>query len=507
MRRQAETYGLGYVPVEYGGMTTAEKMRDLQKRVCVHIRDLFGPSWRVYIAHVGLPTSSIPYITGRQRLSPASVHHLRMAQMILLVHLGEIRERVHEVEREIWVEMQMTHDPNITGESAYTSELAHVTRGRQHIREALGNAIKHIPRPYFMPVRALSLLEYPNLTSAEARALRLKEMIDEGEIKETWMSQAVYDGLRDPDLVRPKYATRRTNKRKRTWYAQWRVEERERLGRRPPMRIDSFEPETMESYLKAKQRHENRKLKEELEGGKKVSYKTLPRDVDTYLIEARQKRRAEQLAFLRLMSKHKVPVDQLLENHFDDLAAEATELSKDPLVGTNGRSTYRNVMGQTTHREREREKVSTLKELSPKKRAARARNKRGAGWQRDYLIDQLDQMSSKVRNRALTLDEKKMAEIEREKEAEIEAEMLAQLPPMDMPPPRATEKPKQLAWVRHHYKAERVGDAFIPPEDNSAPAKLKAYREFIEQSQKEQDERDARKAKIGTRKKNKKGTD
>ena len=53
LRSVAETFGLGYVPEDMGGLSPKLRFKAMVDDTLEIVRDLFGPSWKRFISHVG----------------------------------------------------------------------------------------------------------------------------------------------------------------------------------------------------------------------------------------------------------------------------------------------------------------------------------------------------------------------------------------------------------------------------------------------------------------------
>ena len=382
LRRQAETYGLGYYPSEYGGKTAPEKLEDQRTKLIAIIRELFGPSWRVFLGHVGFPEKTAEYICGfdtrpkkNRKSDLAFPHHLRLAQMVLLTHISGIRETLNDLEREIWVLMQQSHDPELTGESAYHHRMAQTAKSRQSIREALGKVLIDIPKPYFLPIRSLAMLNYPNLTSREATRLEILDRLERDALGKKWLSQGEYDGMRDPDVVVPDYLHYGSKVGRGGWYAHFRMRERALHPRRkvPPARIDAFPPDMLERYHAAKAANQALKAL----GRGRTPRKPPERDLGKYMRQSYEHRNREKRAFLEVLEKHGVDIKSAMDNFFSEREQEAAHLDstdedrdgrvwhKNPRAKKLGgvKKRYRTVRERKEYRDAELQRMQMVEEI------------------------------------------------------------------------------------------------------------------------------------------------
>jgi hypothetical protein len=340
MQHVAETYGLGYVPPDMGGKTLKVRFKGMIDETVEIVRDLFGPSWRRFIEHVGLPPDAAVLLSGRKYASQSSIIELRLVHMTLLTHIQGIRQDLDDYERKLWVLLQQGHDPQFTGQDGRTSQLAHIKRGRQHMREALGDILKRVPKPYYLPLRALAMIEHPGLDSRTAKELTKQDMLKRGELMKPWVSQSYFDGITDEDLIGlhaplKKLKNGRFAKhapgyiRERDWYQKWWWDEYNETGKKPAKNRLLWEQSTWDSYLQARERAHYRigKNKQAERGAGKAVSSAIDdlseKDLREYMRIRRMERDAERRRFLNWLDKHNQEdpesAAEKVAKHLDDI--------------------------------------------------------------------------------------------------------------------------------------------------------------------------------------------
>jgi hypothetical protein len=95
--------------------------------------------------------------------APAKIRELRLH---MLTHIGTLREHLTDLERELWVLLQLTHDPRLMTRGLSKSSLKH---RKQKRRKAIADAKRNrlpVPQPNDVPVvlpaRILAMLKDPS---------------------------------------------------------------------------------------------------------------------------------------------------------------------------------------------------------------------------------------------------------------------------------------------------------------------------------------------------------
>lgn len=91
---------------------------------------------------------------------------MRIIQVGMLAHLNTIREHLSDLERELWVAMQMAHDPRLTGKVTPRGAARRYTLKREksgHLKRNDAYTLKpqpgNRPAPVFLPTRILAQLD------------------------------------------------------------------------------------------------------------------------------------------------------------------------------------------------------------------------------------------------------------------------------------------------------------------------------------------------------------
>jgi hypothetical protein len=189
VRRQAEAYGLGYVPTDLGGATKEQVFAELRTRTIDVLAQLFGPFYSNFLSQTGISKQTARQIQGAFPDGAQTHVHFRIAQAMLLTHVNGIRQYLCDIERELWVLMQLTHHPllnkvtNPTGRIGYRNAEA-----RKAIRNEIGNVRPHqrIHKPFLLPIRAQALINHPELPPHAALEKELDRAIAAGELEARW---------------------------------------------------------------------------------------------------------------------------------------------------------------------------------------------------------------------------------------------------------------------------------------------------------------------------------
>jgi hypothetical protein len=192
--RQAETYGLGYVPPSLGGQTAAEILKDCRERTQKVADSLYGPRWPEYIKLVGIDKQTIQHLTpGKmQRTNAATPKCLRLAQLSMMVHLQNVREQLNDLERELWVAMQLTHSPALSlkvGKVGRKQDALKKMKARigENPNKSRTIELAESARAFsLMPLRAVGMVRDPSLHPMEAYRAEVEREMNQGHISEMW---------------------------------------------------------------------------------------------------------------------------------------------------------------------------------------------------------------------------------------------------------------------------------------------------------------------------------
>ena len=223
MQRHMETMGLAYMPEDLGG-ENADAVRDR----CLSMtqdafRELAGPHWDRATNLFALTTTSKNVLFGRTKMTPGNAHHIRIVQLALLTHIGGIREHLSDIERNLWVAMQHSHDPRISTHPSMAQSAAR-SKMRHKIMRQLGTYRKIIAKPYYMPLRVIASAMWPEFSPQDALEYEKARRIATGELTEAWRSHHGRDirHKEDHELVPPE--------RERESTRLERVEDRRKRG-------------------------------------------------------------------------------------------------------------------------------------------------------------------------------------------------------------------------------------------------------------------------------------
>lgn len=189
LRRQAETFGLGYIPENHGGKSARETIDDLRQRTIDVMVELFGPYYPHYLSQVGIDRLTVKHLSGlsTNRHTPLC---LRLSQAILLNHICGLRQALADIERTLWVLMQETHTPQL--DEMRTPPVSR-REMKYEIRKALGTLPKSgyvVPRRckgYLMPFRAKGLVAYPELDPVSSYRKELDDAVARGDLDASWL--------------------------------------------------------------------------------------------------------------------------------------------------------------------------------------------------------------------------------------------------------------------------------------------------------------------------------
>lgn len=190
LRRQGETYGLGYVPTDLGGKTAAELLHELRQRTVNVIAQLYGRHSENFMNSVGITKTTARHIYGSAEDCTTTSLHFRMGHAVLLAHIGSVRQTLTDLERELWVLMQLTHHPLLLRTPTANQKMASRKLIAQQLAERNPNNLK-LTKPVLMPIRAQALINHPELAPHAAVSKELDALIQAGTLTPDW-SEYVY---------------------------------------------------------------------------------------------------------------------------------------------------------------------------------------------------------------------------------------------------------------------------------------------------------------------------
>ena len=137
IRRAGQRYASGYIPTaEESERESREIVTEARERTLKILDALaYGPHNRFAMvkAMTGFKDLAVREILTGQSTNPnrnhasrrydATAPRLRTLQLALLATITGIREELHDFERELWIALQLTHDPSITRTEAAIKKL------------------------------------------------------------------------------------------------------------------------------------------------------------------------------------------------------------------------------------------------------------------------------------------------------------------------------------------------------------------------------------------------
>jgi len=207
--RQAETYGLGYIPEDHGGQSPAEILAEVRKRTFNIIQELFGYHGRTFATKIGMSVLTMDHVAGK-KTSQMTPYHLRLCQLTLMQHINGIRQTLTDVERELWVTMQLTHHPQLDHHTRHALSNLSAYRARHRIRDAQGKP--NMTRKEFdaggwvrmMPARACATLKNPTADNLyDATLKEIQAQVESGVVNATWDHLERKGRLPDNDPLDP----------------------------------------------------------------------------------------------------------------------------------------------------------------------------------------------------------------------------------------------------------------------------------------------------------------
>jgi hypothetical protein len=173
LNNSAWIYGFGYLPDGSPAESGEKVYDDLVERTRNLVNQLFGttkaanqylsvvmPEWK-HPVRESLRKWTQPK---RQRTS-GNIGRLRTLNLHLLTHVGTLREHLMDIERELWVNLQISHDPRLS--STGSSARAQQRRRKLYARAKIEAKKKRLPppkpnhTPVVLPARILAMLNDP----------------------------------------------------------------------------------------------------------------------------------------------------------------------------------------------------------------------------------------------------------------------------------------------------------------------------------------------------------
>lgn len=175
LRRNMEMFGVGVLPDEWPvrpyADTGSQEMLELHRDIMNIVRELYGDKWQILVRSLGMDQKTIHYLEhptkrpdGRGWSSSDRAAFLRNITLVSLIHVYNIMETTREIERELWVAMQRSHDIRIIPSDTKRPKIkrtkqAHTSIGQ--IRSVVGSLNKS--EQLLMPLRVRALLHYPDM--------------------------------------------------------------------------------------------------------------------------------------------------------------------------------------------------------------------------------------------------------------------------------------------------------------------------------------------------------
>lgn len=185
IRRNFDQFGVGILPDDWPqrpyGKTANQETKLIREDVLNIIKEIYGNRWRVLIRSVGFGHEVLDYIeypdcyvSGHKRYwrtPEQKITALRQMIMLPLIHLASIKETIGDLERELWVQLQRTHDlrlipANSTMVKNYKVRMDDMAKSIGKIRTCLSP--KYDSELLLMPLRVRALYNYPDLPWTEA---------------------------------------------------------------------------------------------------------------------------------------------------------------------------------------------------------------------------------------------------------------------------------------------------------------------------------------------------
>lgn len=168
IRTNFETMGMGYIPEDLGGKSLEQITEEIRERTVNTLENLYGREWRKLVKSAGMSPTTWGYIAKPKTKRYASKTvankntHLRLAHLVMLTHIASIRETLRDFEREIWILMQLAHDPRLGPEF----ETRRKSEARKRIKQNLGKVRTEYTGTYgfnMLPLRVRANLIHPDV--------------------------------------------------------------------------------------------------------------------------------------------------------------------------------------------------------------------------------------------------------------------------------------------------------------------------------------------------------
>ena len=152
-------------------------------------RELMGDNAYRMVERVGISHFTAKHVLGHVT-NKMSIYHIRLAQALLLAHIGGVKETLTDIERELWVTMQLTHHPLVEFNGSYDKH-RHTVKKKMMIRIGDTKAARRakefpIQGMKLLPIRATAIIKHPDLTPHAAVIKELQEQVDARKIHKRW---------------------------------------------------------------------------------------------------------------------------------------------------------------------------------------------------------------------------------------------------------------------------------------------------------------------------------
>ena len=175
LRRNMEQFGVGVLPEEWPvrpyADTGSREMLELHRDVLSILKELYGDKWQILIRSLGVDQETVHYLEhptkrpdGRGWTSSARAAYLRNITLVSLIHVYNIMETTREIERELWVALQRSHDIRIIPSDRKRPRIKRVKEAHKSIgdiRSVIGSINKS--EQLLMPLRVRALIHYPDM--------------------------------------------------------------------------------------------------------------------------------------------------------------------------------------------------------------------------------------------------------------------------------------------------------------------------------------------------------
>jgi len=175
LRRNMEQFGVGVLPDEWPvrpfADTGSREMLELHRDIMNIVRELYGDKWQILVRSLGMDQKTVHYLEhptkrpdGRGWSSSDRAGFLRNITLVSLIHVYNIIETAREIERELWVAMQRSHDIRIIPSDNKRPRINRVKQGHKSLgdmRSVIGSVNKS--EQLLMPLRVRALIHYPDM--------------------------------------------------------------------------------------------------------------------------------------------------------------------------------------------------------------------------------------------------------------------------------------------------------------------------------------------------------